>query len=45
MGDSEGAYMVLVWRSEGKIPHGRLRRQWEDNIKMNQEVGGGHGLD
>jgi len=30
----------------GKIPHGRPRRRWEDNIKMDfQEVVWGHGLD
>jgi hypothetical protein len=28
-------YRVLVGRSEGKIPLGRPRRRWEDNIKMN----------
>ena len=25
---------VLVWKHEGKRPLGRLRRRWEDNIKM-----------
>ena len=31
-------------KSEGKRPLGRLRRRWEDNIKMDlQEVGGGCG--
>jgi hypothetical protein len=30
----------LVGESEGKRPLGRLRRRWEDNIKMDlQEVG------
>ena len=42
--------MCLVWcflndcciQHEGKVPLGRPRRRWEDNIKMNlQEVGCG----
>jgi hypothetical protein len=34
-----GAYRVLVRRPEGKIPLGRSRCRWEDNIKMDlQEV-------
>jgi hypothetical protein len=37
-------YRVLVGKPEGKRPLGRLRRRWEDNIKMDlQEVGGGRG--
>jgi hypothetical protein len=40
MGDSRGAYRVLVGRPEGKRPLGRPRCRLEDNIKMNlQEVG------
>ena len=32
------------WKPEGKRPLGRLRRRWENNIKMDlQEVGGGRG--
>ncbi|KAJ4429997.1 hypothetical protein ANN_22201 [Periplaneta americana] len=34
MGESRNAYRVLVGRPEGKRPLGRLRRRWEDNIKM-----------
>jgi hypothetical protein len=34
MGEGSGAYRVLVWRPEGKRALGRLRRRWEDNIKM-----------
>ena len=31
-------------KPEGKSPLGRLRRRWEDNVKMDlQEVGGGCG--
>jgi len=37
-----GVYRVLVGKPEGKRPLGRLRRRWEDNIKMDlQEVGCG----
>jgi hypothetical protein len=36
---------VLVGKAEGKRPLGRLRRRWENNVKMDhQEVGCG-GLD
>ena len=36
---------VLVGKPEGKIPLGRPKRRWEDNIKMDhQEVGCG-GMD
>ena len=36
-------YRVLVGKPEGKRPLGRLRRRWEDNIKMDlQEVGGSY---
>jgi len=38
-GDRRVAYRVLVERSEGRKPLGRLRRSWQDNIKMDlQEV-------
>ncbi|KAJ4434303.1 hypothetical protein ANN_22857 [Periplaneta americana] len=40
MGESKNAYRVLVGTPEGKIPLGRPRRRWEDNIKMDlREVG------
>jgi len=39
-----GVYRVLVWKPEGKIPLGRTRHRWEDNIKMDlQEIEGGCG--
>ena len=39
MGERRGVYRVLVGKTEGKIPLGRPRRRWEDNIKINtQEV-------
>ena len=45
MGERGGVYRVLVGKPEGKRPLGRLRRRWEDNIKMDlQEVGCG-GMD
>jgi len=35
---------VLVGKPEGKMPLGRPRHRWEDNIKMDlQETGRGHG--
>ena len=34
IGDRRGAYRVLVMRPERKRPLGRLRRGWEDNIKV-----------
>jgi hypothetical protein len=40
MGEERGVHRVLVGEPERK----RLRRRWEDNIKMDlQEVGGGYG--
>jgi hypothetical protein len=42
MGEERGVYRVLVGKPEGKIPLGRPRRRWENNIRMNlQEVGCG----
>jgi len=42
MGERIGVYRVLVRKPEGKLPLGRPRRRWEDNIKMDlQEVGCG----
>jgi hypothetical protein len=32
--EGRGAYMILVGRPESNRPLGRLRRRWEDNIKM-----------
>ena len=40
MEQSRNAYRVLVGKPEGKRPLGRLRRRWEDNIRMDlREVG------
>jgi len=42
MGERRRVYRVLVGTPEGKRPLGRLRRRWEDHIKMDlQEVGCG----
>jgi hypothetical protein len=39
MGHRRGAYGVWVGKPEGKRLIGRLRRRWENNIKMDlQEV-------
>ena len=35
MGESIGAYQVLVGKVEGRRPLGRLRRRWKDTIKIN----------
>jgi hypothetical protein len=32
--DGRGVYRVLAGMSEGKIPLGRHRNMWENNIKM-----------
>jgi len=43
MGEETGVYMVLVGRPEGRIPLGRPRRRWVDNIRMDlKEVGCGY---
>jgi len=34
MAEGRGVHRVLVGKPEGKRPLGRLRRRWEDNIKM-----------
>jgi hypothetical protein len=40
MVEGRGVDRVLVGSPEGKRPLGRLRRRWEDNIKMDlREIG------
>jgi hypothetical protein len=40
MGKKRNAYSLLVGKPEGKIPLGRPRRRWMDNIRMDiEEVG------
>jgi hypothetical protein len=41
MGEGRGVYRVLVGKPEGKRPLRRPRCRWEDNIKMDLEVGCG----
>jgi hypothetical protein len=44
MGVERGVHRLLVGKPEGKMPLGRPRRKWEDNVKMNlQEIGVGCG--
>jgi hypothetical protein len=33
-GKRRGIYRILVGKPKGKRPLGRLRRRWEDSIKM-----------
>jgi len=45
MGDTRGAYTVLVGKPTGRRPLGRPMPTWKDNTQMNlQEVGWG-GMD
>jgi len=41
MGDSRGAYKVLVGKPDGRKPLGSPRRRWEDNIKTSLRSGMG----
>jgi len=34
MMDRRDAYKVLVRKPDGKVPHGKPRRRWMDNIRM-----------
>ena len=44
MGEGRVLHRVLLGKPEGKIPLGRPRRRWENNITMDlQGVGGGCG--
>jgi hypothetical protein len=44
MGEDRGVHRLLVGKPERKMPLGRPRRRWEDNIKMDpQKVGGVRG--
>jgi hypothetical protein len=46
MGERRGAYRALVGKPEKRRPLGRLRRRWENNIKMDlREVGWRRRLD
>jgi hypothetical protein len=40
MGEERKVYKVLVGKPEGKRPLGKLRRRWEDGIRMDlREIG------
>jgi hypothetical protein len=39
------ATRTMVGRPEGKIPHGRRRRKWVDNIKVYHREIGWEGMD
>jgi hypothetical protein len=41
MGEGRGVYRVLVGKPEGKRLLGRPRRIWEDNVRMDLQVGCG----
>ena len=45
MGESRGAYRVLVGRTEGKKPLGRPRLRRKDNMKMDLQEVGCEGMD
>jgi hypothetical protein len=45
MGEGRGVYRVLVGKPEGKRQLGRLRRRWEDNIKVDLQKVGCCGID
>jgi hypothetical protein len=45
MGERRGAYRALVRKPEGRIPLGRPRLSWEDNIKMDLRDVGWVGMD
>jgi hypothetical protein len=38
-GEKRNAYRTLVGKPEGKVPLGRPRRRWVDNIKMDLRMG------
>jgi hypothetical protein len=42
MGEERNVYKVLMGKQEGKRPLGRLKRRWEDEIRMDlRETGWG----
>jgi hypothetical protein len=43
MGEDRNVYRVFIGKPEGKRPLGRLRRRWEDEIRMDvREIGWGN---
>jgi hypothetical protein len=45
MGEQRNAYRILVGKPEGKIPLGRPRYRWVDNIKIDLRQIGWDGMD
>jgi hypothetical protein len=45
IGEVRGVYRVLVGGTEGRRPLGRIRRRWEDNIKMDLQDMGWESMD
>jgi hypothetical protein len=45
VGDNRNAYWILVGKTEGKRPLGRLRCRWVDNIKTDLREIGWDGMD
>ena len=45
MAERRGVHRVLVGKPEGKTPLGKLRRRWDDNIKMDLQEVGCRGMD
>jgi hypothetical protein len=45
MGENKNAYRILLGKSEGTRPLGRLRRRWMENIKMDLRETGWRGTD
>jgi hypothetical protein len=43
--EKKNAYRILVGKPEGKIPLGRPRSRWVENIKMDLREIGCYGLD
>jgi hypothetical protein len=44
-GDMRNAFRILVGKSEGKRPHGKSRRTWGDNIRIDLWEIGCEGVD
>jgi hypothetical protein len=45
IGEKRNAYRILVGKSEGKIPPGRPKHKWVDNIKVDFREIGWDGMD
>jgi hypothetical protein len=45
MGEKRNAFTILAGKAEGKIPLGRPRPKWVDNIKIDLRGMGWSGMD